>query len=525
MQISTKTSLLSMLAFTLLLLSACSPSGERAPKDNANPTQPTLGEISIDVTCNEEATKKFQEGLLFLHSFQFDDAAEKFAEAQNLDNDCAMAYWGEAMSENHPLWREKDRERAMEILHKLGGDKAEIRARFKTEFEKDMLDAIWVLYGKGTKNENDRAYAAVMADLHKKYPDNHEVRAFHALSLLGSAKKGRDEKLYNEGAKIAQSIIEENPNHPGALHYLIHSYDDPYNASKALDAANRYAKVAPDAAHALHMPSHIYVALGMWDEVIKSNIAAVAASIERRERKGLDLSKIDFHSLKWRMYGHLQKGEFAEARKLVQQMEDYCEKEYSPKAVSHTVMMKGAYLTETGKWDDELVEDDIDYEDLPIQIYGTRCFIQGMAAYQANDLDSIKRIISGMDPDIAEARKKALAEGSSMCSGSYNRSMPTETNVQRTEVVQIQLQALVAMAENKSKEAEELLKQAITKEEETTYKYGPPEIVKPTHEMYAEWLEKNNRPKEALNYYQKVLDRAPGRYIPTQAIKKLEEAE
>jgi len=514
--------------FTIVLislLSACSPTGYKAPADDANPIQSTLGEISIDISCTAEATAKFQEGLLFLHSFQFDDAAEKFAEAQNIDKNCAMAYWGQAMSENHPLWREQDKTEAIEILERLGEDQAQQRSKFQTEFEKDMFDAICVLYGDGTKKENDKAYAEYMKGLHEKYPDNHEIQAFYALSLLGSVEDGRDETLYGKGAKIAQSIIAENPNHPGALHYLIHSYDDPNNAHKALDAANRYSKVAPDAAHALHMPSHIYVAMGMWDDVIKSNTAAVTASIERRDRKKLEIKAIDFHSLKWKMYGYLQKGDYDQARILVKQMQNYCEQEHSPKAISHTVMMKGAYLAESEKWDDKIMEDDLDYEDLPIQVFGTQSYILGSRAFANDQIDELKKIIDAMNPEIAEARKKALAEGSSMCSGSYGRGRPTETHVQRTEVTQLQLMAMVAMAKNDEQKVEALLLEAIEKEEATAYMYGPPEIVKPSHEMYAEWLQKNNRIDEALTYYNKVLVRAPERFIPKMAIEKLEATE
>ena len=131
-----------------------------------------------------------------------------------------------------------------------------------------------------------------------KYPEHHEVAAFYALSLLGSSKSRKDDDNYEVGAKIAQSIISENPHHPGALHYLIHSYDDPDHATLALDAANRYSKVAPDAEHALHMPSHIFVALGMWDEVINSNIASYEASVVRMKKKELDNDARGYHAMK-----------------------------------------------------------------------------------------------------------------------------------------------------------------------------------------------------------------------------------
>ncbi|MCF6223634.1 MAG: hypothetical protein L3J34_07890 [Flavobacteriaceae bacterium] len=154
-----------------------------------------------------------------------------------------------------------------------------------------------------------------MKKLNLKYPDNHEVKAFYALSLLGSVSDGRDDEIYGKGAKIAQGIIEENPNHPGALHYLIHSYDDPKHANLALDAAYSYAKVAPDASHALHMPSHIFVAMGMWDEVVKSNENSYQASVNRMERKKLDNDARGYHAFHWLEYGYLQQNRFEDAKK------------------------------------------------------------------------------------------------------------------------------------------------------------------------------------------------------------------
>lgn len=516
------------LGFTIVIaLASCNSSNQSENQQISDKLddEVTLGEISIDVTCSQDALPLFNEGLLLLHSFQFDDAAEKFQEAQEMDSTCAMAFWGEAMSENHPLWREQDKTKALEILDRLGSDKTDQRAKFTTDFEKDMFDAITILYGEGTKKENDQAYAAYMEKLSKKYPDHHEVSAFYALSMLGAIEDDRKDDLYEKGAKIAQSIIDENPNHPGALHYLIHSYDDPKNAPKALDAANRYSKVAPDAAHALHMPSHIYIALGKWDEVISSNKAAVAASIERKEKKDLGTKAIDFHSLKWLMYAHLQKGEFEAARNLVQQMEDYCEEESSPRAVTHNVMMKAAYFTETKNWDDALVNDTIDYSELSVQIFGTRCYVRGIQAFHNNNKDSIEQIIAEMDVQISDANKEVMSESATMCSGNYDRRRPTKNHIKRTKVVRLQLQALMAMLDKNDSKAEEFMQQAIEEEESTTYLYGPPEIVKPSHEMYAEWLEEKGRNDEALVYYNKVLERAPGKLIPLRSIERLSETE
>jgi len=481
-----------------------------------------LGEISIEVTAKEEAKGAFTDGLLLMHSFEFKDAAKKFQEAQSIDPEFAMAYWGEAMSHNHPLWRQQDRDDALEILAKLGATKEEQRQKFKTELEQDLCDAIHVLYGEGTKKERDVAYSQFMEKLYKKYPDNQEVAAYYSLSLLGSVKGGRDYETYAKGAKIAQSIIDENPNHPGALHYLIHSYDDPENAPKALEAATRYSKVAPDAAHALHMPSHIYVAMGMWDEVISSNIASWNASLKRKEKYELDNDALNYHAFKWQMYGHLQKEEFAKAKKLVLDMQTYCYALPSSKATAHLVMMKGAYFNETNDWNDPLFQDTVDYSELAIQIRAAHSYTQARHLFENKDASKIKTLIDNLEEEIGLATNEALIGNPAMCSGgSYGKGRATHVHVNRAKVMQLEMQALLAMLNQDKAKAEKAMQDAVELEENTSYAYGPPEIVKPSAELYADWLMEQGRYNEAKKLYKKVLNRAPKRLIVMQGLDKI----
>ncbi|NNF22359.1 MAG: hypothetical protein HKN67_10470 [Saprospiraceae bacterium] len=503
-----------LLFFMFLIISCVKKDGNEAINNH-------LGNISINVSGNSEAMPAFEEGMLLLHSFEFKDAAEKFREARELDEDMAMAYWGEAMTKNHPLWREQDKEEALAILSELGETKEEQRSRFKSPFEKDMFDAISILYGEGTKKERDQNYADFMSKLHKKYPDNHEVSAFYALSLLGSVKGGRDYETYAKGAKIAQSIIDENPNHPGALHYLIHSYDDPENAKKALDAANSYAMIAPDAGHALHMPSHIYVALGMWDEVISSNIDSWEASKKRKERKALDNDALNYHAFKWLMYGYLQKGENDKARSLVEEMQNYCYEKVSGRSKSHLVMMKAAYFTETNKWGDSLLYDTLDYSDSPIQVYAAHNYMMGRKAYEDNESEEMKGYIEQLVFRINDAANDVLIGNPEMCSGALTRGRPSQLAVDRATVMKLELEALHADLNGDLKKAEELLVQATKLETATSYMYGPPDIVKPSHELLGEWLVSHDRDEEAIKHFKEVLERAPGRLIPSKQIEKI----
>lgn len=292
--------------FALICICACKTNEKDAETDY-------LGVIKLEVSGNEIARPHFEKGLLLLHSFEYWDAREAFLEAQQADPKMAMAYWGEAMTYNHPLWSEQDLEYGRAALENMNAD-ADLENL--TDVETDFIVAVQMLYKpKTAKNDRDQDYMRYMQELYNKYPTNHEIAAFYSLSLLGSVAEGRNDSIYGMGAEVAGKILKENANHPGALHYMIHSYDDPVHAELAIDAANSYAVVAPDASHALHMPSHIYVALGMWDEVVSSNENSYQASVNRMERKALSNDARGYHAFHWLEYGYLQKGRKEDARK------------------------------------------------------------------------------------------------------------------------------------------------------------------------------------------------------------------
>ena len=505
------------LLLIFILISSCSKT-EKTP----TPTSSKLGMLSFDITGNEAAKTYFEEGLLLLHNFEYGRAADKFVLAQSADSTCAMAYWGEAMTENHPLWRQQEKDDALQILSKLGASKSDQKEKFKKPIEKDLFDAACVLYGEGTKAERDKAYSVFMEKLHKKYPENHEIAAFYALSLLGSNEGKRNATTYQKGAKIAQSIINENPNHPGALHYLIHSYDDPENAPKALFAANSYSKIAADAAHALHMPSHIFVAMGMWDEVISSNIASFNASVKRKEAEGLDNDKLGYHSYKWMNYGYLQIGDYKASKEITTQMQQYAFEKPSDKSLGHLIYIRGAYCTETEDYDEELILDTLDYSDLPVQMTAAHLYLMGNHALRNDMKDDFQFILDELEDKINSVSKEVAVGSPAMCSGSYSRRRPTRNHVDRAKVMLLELKALEAIQLNKMKTAESILKEAIALEETTDYMYGPPEIIKPSAELYGEFLMKQNRMDEAKKQFETVLERAPKRYIPLQRLIQIE---
>jgi len=488
----------------LAIIFSCDKKNQSSETQN---NSSTLGDISLDVTGSENAKVYFKKGLLLLHSFEFNDAAEAFIQAQNEDPSLAMAYWGEAMTYNHPLWRQQNYEKGVEALTKL-----KTRQIPPLEpLESDFIQATIILYGEGDKFERDIAYSQYMEALYNKYPGHHEVAAFYALSLLGTIHIGRDDEVFDKGARIVQSILDENPNHPGALHYLIHSYDDPENAYKALEAANSYSVVAKDASHALHMPSHIYVALGMWDNVVLSNVDSWEASVARMKRKSLNNNAQSYHALYWLMYGYLQQGKYTEATQIMTDMERYTSELPSYGARDYITNMKGTYLTETNDWSSKFLDIDVDQEDLRVSVQGVQLFTMGMKSFKEKDQDGITSALSSMIEIRTFAETRVSKTGAPLCGAGQRRSDPNQLDIDQLHVMELEVAALLAMSNEDPANAKLKLDEATRLEENISYSYGPPSIVKPSHELYADWLLSNDKPDKAITMYKKALKRGPKR--------------
>ncbi len=504
-----------LLLLCILFISSCK--NEHSGDSPVN----SLGQVEFAVTGAEAAQPYFEKGLLLLHSFEYDDAIPEFQKAQELDPEMVMAYWGEAMAQNYTLWSQVNLEDARAALKKLGETREERLAKAQTEIEREFLEAVEILFGEGDKLERDDAYAAHMEKMHAKYPDNNEVAAFYALSLLGSVDEGRDPEVYEKGARIAQGILDKNPAHPGALHYLIHSYDDPDHAHKAVYAADNYARVAPDAGHALHMPSHIYIALGNWDDVISSNIASFEASKVRKEEKGLSNDALGYHAFHWLMYGYLQKGDFDNATRLIRDMEEYTRDLESPRARSYRLMMEANYRTDTENWDPDALELDANVDDLNISLQAVQAWVNGMTAFAKNDLGALEAVLDSLSEKRKEAQDKVLQRGASMCSNvGWYKQLPTQVEVNQAHVIEMELGALAEISRGNDTAAENLLKDATTLEESTSFMFGPPTIAKPSHELYADWLLSKGRATDAQAQYEKALQRAPGRMLSEQGLQR-----
>ena len=283
----------------------------------------SLGRISFPTSGSAAAQTPFVRGVLLLHSFEYDDAIAAFRQAQRIDPGFAMAYWGEALSYNQPLWYNESVDKARAVLSRLAPTRAARLTKAPTDREKAYLDAVEKLFGDGAKAARDRAYADAMGELTRRFPDDQDAAAFYALALLATIPEGRREPAVSlKAGGIAAAVLEKNPEHPGAAHYALHAFDDGEHAAMGLKAARIYARIAPASSHARHMPSHIFLPLGMWDDAVASDEASFAASVDRVKRLGLSMAQADFHSLSWLHYEYLQQGRFAKARELMRTVEN-----------------------------------------------------------------------------------------------------------------------------------------------------------------------------------------------------------
>ncbi len=472
----------------------------------AQADEPELGNISFPNSGTEEAQSAFLTGVKALHSFQFDEARFAFEEAQRIDPAFALAYWGQAMSDNHPLWAQQDVEAATNALNRLAPDHAARLAKAPTEKEKAYLTAIDILYySAGDKLTRDQAYSSYMQGMHERWPDDHEIAIFYSLSLLGTVRPGdRGFRRQAEAAAIAMQVFEANPNHPGAAHFIIHSFDDPDHAILAYPAAVVYADIAPAAAHALHMPSHIFLQLGMWQDVVNSNIDAYAAAVATNEKYGLPEGREDFHTLSWLAYANLMLGQYENAEQDLGKARAALDRNPdSARVHSGYLDMLGRHMLETGQWDAMPLP--------PLESNAGKhsewVAVIGMSAARRGDVDAARA---------AEARLRALSQSAEAAGNDY---AARQNAVLEQEVMAVRLMTSDDMdgAVAAAKNAADMERQYLR------VPSGPPKPMKPAAELYADVLLAANRPEEAIRAYEQSLQWIPQRTPSMRGLAKAAE--
>lgn len=274
----------------------------------------SLGTITFPTSGDGEAEKEFLIGTLALHNFWYPEARDHFRKARMLDPGYAMAYWGEALTHDHPLWSQHDRKAGAEVLAELDDQITNGSVRW-TEREKAYVQAVRVLYSKKLSLRRRRKdYAEAMMAVAEHYPKDDEATAFSSLARMAvSGFNFNDPDNVEPVAAVLDDLYQRNPEHPGALHYLIHLYDSKSFAELGLRAADDYVDVASSSSHAVHMPSHIYRRLGMWQKVVEVNIRAYQVSVEWQQNTDRPLKDRDYHAFQWLFDARIELKEFEKA--------------------------------------------------------------------------------------------------------------------------------------------------------------------------------------------------------------------
>ena len=450
-----------------------------------------LGEIEFPTSGAPDAQPAFIRGVLYMHSFEYDHAAVAFRQAQHIDPDFAMAYWGEAMTSHHSLWRVQSQQAAQDVLNRLGNTSEERAVKAPTQREKDYLRAAEVLFGMTEKTkdlgklERDIHYRNAMHQLYLANPDDHEARVFFGLSILGVGSANRDYATYINAAAVLTPVWDANRSHPGAAHYLIHAYDDPVHAILGLPMARVYGEIAVGASHAQHMTSHIYVALGLWDDLIAANLTALSIESKKTVGEGAR-SREAWHQRYWLHYGRLQQGRIKDAEVIMRMAHERLSQDPLPREPAYYGAMYARYLFDTEKWSEAkkwLAPVGID---IPGPHYK---FARAFAATKLGQLDKARKLMADILPG-EQGNAEIILE-------------PEEV-----AILKLELSALLALAEGDDEEALNLLKEAVARQTSMPFRYGPPRISKPTAELLGDVLLELGRAEEASLAYQDQLSRS-----------------
>ena len=477
-----------------------------------------LGRAYFANSGSPAAQADFQRGVAWLHSFGYEDAIDAFRSAQKADPGFAMAYWGEAMSFSQPLWFYEELPQGRAALAKLGATPDARAAKAKTPREQGFMRAVEALFGPGDQGARHKAYSAVMAKLAADHPADDEAQTFYALSLLAMLPRGDAAlPLRRQAGTIAEKVFARSPRHPGAAHYVLHAYDHGTLAGRALAAARAYAKIAPAASHALHMPAHAFLQVGLWDEAAESDKASWNASVAWAKRRGLPISSRDFHSLAWLQYEWTQQGRFSKTREAIAFVNEamkagvgsresgvgvpliqspqhagghgYGEQSEIGRGSGEAALrndrgsMRARYIIESERWSEMKGQSTFDnIEEL---------FAVGLSAVNLGDAARVQATIAEFRNASAPAQAAELRE--------------------QAEVMLRQMEALDLFARGQHAAAFAMMDRAVALQARMPRPIGRPFPVKGADELYGELLFQVGRAKEAIVWFDRALARTPNR--------------
>ena len=488
------------IALILLTLLASRALAQEQQQEHQHLNSEKLGTVHFATSCNEAAQQEFDRAAALLHSFQFSRAIEGFNTVLAKDATCGIAYWGIALSDwSNPFAQEmKDKSQLQAGRESTERGKA---VGAKTERERGYIAATGKLYSdyeSTPQRTRFLAYRDAMEQVAAKYPEDHEAQIFYALALAASQDPA--DKTYAGRLKagaILEKLFAEEPAHPGLAHYIIHTYDVPTLASRAVPAAERYSKIAPDAPHALHMPSHTFTRTGYWQESIDSNIAAAAAA--RREGQTAE----ELHSSDYEIYAYLQTGQDQAAERIVSSLPEIAAR------FDHNVVISGAggpsagyfalaaiparYALERKEWKQavELTPRETSFP----YTEAITWFARGLGAARLGQAAAANESAAALQ----QIRERLLQAGENYWA-------------QQVEIQQLEVAAWAAFAEGKKEESLKRARSAAELEDATDKSAVTPGPLAPARELLGEMLLEMNEPAQALTQFEATLAKEPGRF-------------
>jgi hypothetical protein len=462
-----------------------------------------LGSVDLRTSCNASAQTWISRGAALLHSFGYEEARIAFNEAARADPSCGMAFWGVSRTWYHPIWAAPSPDELKQGAAALGRAQS---TGTKTEREREYIAALAVFYKDWQTTGHAiraKAYEQALAKLSERYPDDDEAAIFHALQLVAIGYLDPSDKTYawqKKGSEILNQVLPTHQNHPGVAHYIIHSVDYPPLAEMGLKAARAYAKIAPDAAHALHMPSHIFTRLGLWDDSIASNIASAKSAVDRARRlRGGGGAYDQLHAIDYLVYAYLQEARDKSAQKVLADMAALTELDESQFAAAY------AFAASPARWAIERH----DWKAAAVLEVKPSWFPWSRFQYAEAIVHYAKAIGAARAGDTASAQRSAgqLAV--------IRKNLPPTPEHDWSGVVGSQWEAataLIAFAEGRKDEGLRSLRTAAAHEEAIDKHPVTPGALVPIRELLADLLLETGAAADALKEYEDVLRTSPRRF-------------
>jgi hypothetical protein len=483
--------------------------GAAAQEDHSQHSHasPRLGAVTLQTFCNSSAQKLIDRGAALLHSFGYEEARLAFNEAAKADPTCAMAYWGVARTWYHPIWAPPSPEELKQGAAALERAKA-ITA--KTERERDYIEALAVFYkdwqavNHGTRA---KAYAHALSGVWERHREDDEAAIFYGLQLVAIGYLDPTDKTYawqKQGSAILNEVLPRHENHPGVAHYIIHAVDYPSTAELGLKAARAYAKIAPDSAHALHMPSHIFTRLGLWDDSISSNVESARAGVEQAKRLHGGGGAFDqLHALDYLVYAYLQQAKDRSAQDAMASMAAVSRLDENQFAAAYAFAATPArWALERHDWKAAAALSAQQPAWFPWNRFrnaeALSHYAKAIGAARSGDSAGARRAAD----EIATIRKAMPQSGDYDWAGSIGAHLEAAT-------------ALIAMAEGKREDGIRLLRAAADHEDAVDKHPVTPGALLPVREMLADLLLERGEASSALIEYEAVLKSAPRRFNAT----------